>query len=328
MRAAVKKLLPSYPGIRLTEQYDGGDIQIYFGTVWNKQSEHYQRKSDIFLIYTMFEYSKLPKEWFRHLAEFDGVIVPSKYCQEIFQHNLKERGIGIPVYVVPLGVNPERWKYIPRERNGNNDFNIIWQGTFYGDRKGGEIAVNIFNRLALPNSRMTIKVNPRYLTHSTEWDLMLKHNIRSIGRVFTQKQSQTLLADMDLSIYPSSGEGFGLIPLEHMATGLPVIVANNSGMSEFCDPLFNMPVHCEAIQSYYGKDCGIGYSPNEDQIAGYISWAYHNREDAKKMGIGASNWVRRCWSYERPARMLLDLIMEVANERRMGRMAENKRAAI
>jgi glycosyltransferase involved in cell wall biosynthesis len=45
------------------------------------------------------------------------------------------------------------------------------------------------------------------------------------------------LADADLLVYPSYGEVFGLVPLEALQTGTPVIVSNDSGCGEIVDGL-------------------------------------------------------------------------------------------
>ena len=45
------------------------------------------------------------------------------------------------------------------------------------------------------------------------------------------------LADADLLVYPSYGEVFGLVPLEALQVGTPVIVSNDSGCGEIVDGL-------------------------------------------------------------------------------------------
>jgi glycosyltransferase involved in cell wall biosynthesis len=45
------------------------------------------------------------------------------------------------------------------------------------------------------------------------------------------------LADADLLVYPSYGEVFGLVPLEALQAGTPVIVSNDSGCGEIIDGL-------------------------------------------------------------------------------------------
>ncbi len=292
-------------GIRLAEAYTGGDVQIYFGSMWRKYRQYFERKADTYLIYTMFESTEIPKEWLEWEDLFDGYIVPSEWNAEVFRN----AGIGKPIYVIPLGIKTEDWPWLARDYGGI--FNIIWQGTSYGDRKGGDVVQRVFEKMKLPDCRLTLKLNPYYFKHKTEFDLPLKidGSIRGIGMKYTQEQMLGLLQAMHLSVYPSTGEGFGLIPVEHMATGLPVIIANNTAMSQFCDRCFNLPVQCEEICSSY--ILGEGYKANEDEIEAYIMWAYGNRAEAESLGRSASEWVKKNWTVERTAERLMVLSKEI-----------------
>jgi glycosyltransferase involved in cell wall biosynthesis len=46
-----------------------------------------------------------------------------------------------------------------------------------------------------------------------------------------------LLADADVVVYPSGDEVFGLVPLEALLCGTPVVVADDSGCAEVIGPL-------------------------------------------------------------------------------------------
>jgi len=46
-----------------------------------------------------------------------------------------------------------------------------------------------------------------------------------------------LLADADVVVYPSADEVFGLVPLEALLSGTPVVVAGDSGCGEVVGPL-------------------------------------------------------------------------------------------
>jgi len=311
--------------------YTGGDIQVFFGSVWKNQKMHFKRKSNIHVVYTMFEYDRLPDEWIETLQLFDAIIVPSEYCRKTFEDNLHSKGLDIPVYVSPLGIKSEQWEYIPRDRNGDGKYRILWQGTFYGDRKGGEFAVRAFQELDLPGAELILKCNPRYLKTRTEWDLVIyppknmrafkqgidqslwEKPVQSIGRVYTHEQQLELLASIDLSVNPSTGEGFGLIPCEHMATGLPTILSKNTGLEEFCNPEVNMPVGCTPIMSYYGPESGVGWEPSIETIKGYITECYNNREWAKEMGTASSNWIHNNFNYNVAAKKFINIITEILN---------------
>jgi hypothetical protein len=60
------------------------------------------------IVYTMFESDKIPPEWPEYLLEADKVLVPSKWCAEVFAMG------GVNTEVVPLGYNDKLFTYKPR----------------------------------------------------------------------------------------------------------------------------------------------------------------------------------------------------------------------
>jgi glycosyltransferase involved in cell wall biosynthesis len=57
-------------------------------------------------------------------------------------------------------------------------------------------------------------------------------NVKVISNVYSQAEMWALYGRSDCMVYPSRGEGFGLIPFEAMASGLPTIIPNE-GMGDF-----------------------------------------------------------------------------------------------
>jgi alpha-1,6-mannosyltransferase len=84
-----------------------------------------------------------------------------------------------------------------------------------------------------------------------------------------QRQLARLLASCDLLVHPGERETFGLIVLEAMACGLPVVATNGGGVAELVD-----------------RETGILAEPNSvDSLAGAIEAIY--RRDMARMGQAA-----------------------------------------
>jgi glycosyltransferase involved in cell wall biosynthesis len=314
-------------GHELVANYSGGDFGIYFGVANDDLKKYWTRKSLGEYVFTMFEATKFSAAVKRNLAYFDGYIVPCDWMVEVFRNN----GLGHkPIHVVPLGIEPNDWPLL--ERPESDIFRAIWQGTFLNDRKGGLLTLKLWNELNLPNSQLILKCNPLYTDIHAEWDPILLDRemiarflripvervndikVISVGRLYEQSDLIEVLRTCDLSIYPSSGEGFGLMPLEHMATGLPVIFANNTGMSVYANPKFNWPVTCKPRCATFGQEFGYDYMPDEEELMRAILWFYNNRKSARELGARASEWVKTNWTYEKTAKRLLEIIDEVKFE--------------
>jgi glycosyltransferase involved in cell wall biosynthesis len=72
--------------------------------------------------------------------------------------------------------------------------------------------------------------NPKIFSSSNQMDL---GNYNYLGYV-NDSQLRTLYENADCFIYPSYYEGFGLPPLEAMASGCPVIASNTASLPEVC----------------------------------------------------------------------------------------------
>lgn len=85
---------------------------------------------------SMFESSKIPQDWIEPLNAMDAVIVPCKFCKEIFQ----ACGVTTPIHVVPLGVG-DIYQYA--ERDPDRPLTFLTFGD-RGERKGGLVALKAF----------------------------------------------------------------------------------------------------------------------------------------------------------------------------------------
>jgi hypothetical protein len=309
-------------GADLTEPYTGDGIQIYMGTPLDDLHKYYERRSDKFLIYTMWESSKPIPEIIRNINLFDGIITPSKWCEKIY----RDLGFTKPIYIVPLGINPDDWQYIERRRK-EDVFTVLWQGTFINakgddlpfeampDRKGGNLVMQAFRELKdsgrLPKcAQLFLKINPRYTINHLQGMLQTADDVLLIADLMSEDKLKSMFAFADASVYPSYAEGFGLIPLEHLACGLPLIIANNTGMQEFINPEYMKVVECEPLRGVMGFDTGAAFKPDKEQIKEHIIWIYEHPDEANDMGKRASDWVRTNWTYDRTAKLLMGAVDE------------------
>ena len=74
--------------------------------------------------------------------------------------------------------------------------------------------------------------NPNFHKLELKIDKII-NDILLLGYV-NDEQLKVLYQEADVFIYPSLYEGFGLPPLEAMASGCPVVVSNNSSLPEIC----------------------------------------------------------------------------------------------
>ena len=138
----------------------------------------------------------------------------------------------------------------------NDDFKVLLCGR--GDNedfelKGYDIAVKAFAdpRLKGKGYHLVFVGAPDGMQDEVRKRL-LKHGITEkqlTVRKFVQRRTgiKELLCEVDLAIMPSKSEGFGLVALEALSAGLPVLVGSNSG---FASAIRDLPLGaCSIVDS-------------------------------------------------------------------------------
>lgn len=269
--------------------------------------------NDFRVIYTMFESDKLPDDWQQHLEQADMVIVPSKWCKNVFAK------AGITAKVVPLGYDHHVFKYVERKvkRKQRKDFVFLHYNAF-NVRKGFQEVWQAFNKAFDKNEpvklvlKTTLERIPLPIT-KREYP-----NVEIIKGRMTDNDLARLCANSDCFVFPSRGEGFGMTPLEAMATGMPAIVPNAHGITEYFNPKYmyeaKVKETCPAIYSRYkNQDVGKMVVCDVDDLAQKMRYAYEHQEENLEMGKGAAEYVKK-WTYQNTAKQLFDIFQDVLSK--------------
>lgn len=285
------------------------DLDIFFGQPYEHFAEgnFKDRQCSKRGVFTMWEWERInPDLLFGIEKYFDFVIVPTQYCKKIFEQHLPDH----PVFVCPLGVNPDMFPLLQRDYAAE-PFIFIWQGFVVApdpaqNRKRVDLVLQAFNELNLPDAILITKGMkkatrfnvPMYL-HGHYGD-----NVSTISDELSQAELISLWQRAHFGIFPSEGEGVGLIPLEMMSTGMPVAIADNTGAAEYCNALVNYPIPSTVREERHG----ISFTrPSIDDIKEIMLYAYHNRAAIEQRGLQAAAWIRENHTYEHAARQFVDL---------------------
>lgn len=112
--------------------------------------------------------------------------------------------------------------------------------------------------------------------------LGLEKNILLIG-FLNEVEKATMLDLADLLVVPSLYEPFGIVVLEGMAAGKPVIAARTGGMTYIIDH----------------KRTGLLFSPgNSAELSEKITWLLTNPDECIKLGRNAMDEVKRKYNWE------------------------------
>lgn len=242
--------------------------------------------------FTMWESSVLPQRFVDWLKVYDQIIVPCDHNVALFsQHhgNVKK---------VPLGVDHQTWK--SKRRPDNQRFRFHAGGSQW-IRKGLDVVLEAFKRANL-DAELHLKLNPE--AHDMP-SISLPDNVFVTRHWMTQEETVEFFNLADCYVSVTRGEGFGFMPLQAAAMGIPTIMNASSGQAEF-SYLGSLVVPHSQVKSHYG---GIWDQSDPDDVASAMRQMYESHAQYK---TAAKNQAKdtQAWSWKKAAKKLVDVLPE------------------
>lgn len=214
---------------------------------------------------THLEATKVWPHWINTMNAADEIWVGNFFARDAVLNS----GITTPTYVFEHGID-DMWK--PKRRGQNNKIRFLHVDSD-SPRKRADLVEKAFLELFKdnPNVEITFKHHgaAKSSVFSIEYLLTRKQdgNIHRIYETLSQEDMVNLFHEHDILIYPSEGEGFGFIPLQALATGMPTI-----STGRWCS--YEKYLGNNIIESTLGKTQHTGYDYGEVVLADYDSMLY------------------------------------------------------
>jgi mannosyltransferase len=165
--------------------------------------------------------------------------------QKVFPDKVQELVYGVrDDLFIPMS---EEEKTNFRQQSGvlENDVFFIFLGSV-GTRKGFDLVYKAFTEIEKETSSVKLWiVGPKSKRENQNLDNLeinqmieeaeASDKIRFWGRIDDRQQLAKILGASDVFVFPSRKEGFGIAPLEAMATGIPVIIARIPGVTDLAN---------------------------------------------------------------------------------------------
>lgn len=177
--------------------------------------------------YTPWESTEIPWDWENPINNvIDELWTTSQWCADIFAKHTNK-----PIFVYEHGIDSS-WIPKKRELDKSRPFRFLHIGD-PSSRKDAQSVVDAFievfgdnpnYELVLKCTKInTTKVKDPVTKQITGSPDVFYENIKIIESLLSTEQINGLYDLCDALVYPSWGEGFGFIPLQAMAKGIPTI---------------------------------------------------------------------------------------------------------
>jgi glycosyltransferase involved in cell wall biosynthesis len=225
--------------------------------------------------YTPWESTELPAGWLEQMNKCDEIWATSEWTANVYRN----AGVLPPVFVYEHGID-DIWR--PLDRTPSDKVRFLHVGE-PAVRKGGQMTLDAF-RAAFGDREdvhLTFKTYSQHRLGAWVKDKitlpqLAYKNVTVLSGMMTQEELIQLHANHDVMVYPTYGEGFGLLPLQALATGMPTICTDDwAPYRKYLGPL--------AVTGRYDRSPwlihpGDVYFPNYQMLIDSLRFAADNLE--------------------------------------------------
>jgi glycosyltransferase involved in cell wall biosynthesis len=231
------------------------------------QPEHWYWSGPYRIGYLPWESTEFRPGWVDQMNECDEMWTPSP----VIANWMVDSGVTVPVKVYQHGVE-SLWS--PVTRSADDWYRVLHHGA-EGLRKGGNEVIKAFMATLWDEDATLIMkmVNPGWRVHDTKHIEIHKHKIDIDALV-------ELYHGCHLFCYPSWGEGFGLTPLQAMATGMPVLITRGWAPYEHLLEQESLIDSTLEVSPWQAQHPGKMFKPDQDDLEDKLRWHFDNRDKA------------------------------------------------
>ncbi|MDM1018976.1 glycosyltransferase family 4 protein [Acinetobacter sp. VNK23] len=149
------------------------------------------------------------------------VTAVSQFVAKMAQQTL----CNVPIQVIYNSIDTHKYKPSHYHKKSNEQFQLLYVGA-WRNLKGVDLLFPIISKLG-----DNFKLQYTGGEAAKKEGIYMPPNTHDLGRL-THEQVIKAMQNADALLFPSRSEGFGLVVIEAMACGLPVVITNCSALTE------------------------------------------------------------------------------------------------
>jgi glycosyltransferase involved in cell wall biosynthesis len=285
-------------GINFSYTDSTGDLQADI-LINNRLPIDYSVSSGYNIGFSYWETNKLPDGWVEKMNLMDEIWTTSRWAKDVFESS----GVVVPVYDFKLGVD-DLFKPAKR-RAAYGKFTFMSIGS-PSTRKNSQMVVDAFIKLfegrddvqllykTMDSPDARIRRNGQMLPISSHPQITI------VDADLPIQQLSELYDSVDCVVYPTSGEGWGMLPFQSIAKGIPTICTNATACTEYAN--LSVPLSFEwgtTKMSGIYEDAGTWALPNFDDLCDKMLYVYNHYDEVAEYTYQNSvdNYDSMTWDY-------------------------------
>jgi glycosyltransferase involved in cell wall biosynthesis len=304
----------SYNGERLFVDFNSSrsKVQMYYGP-HPVHNSHHSNQYKIHM--SQIESNKFEKHKVEAYSSADEFWTASEWGRDAaIKSGIDENR----VFVYHHGIDQSL--YVPFLRGKKNKIRFLHIDSG-SPRKRSDLVEDAFNVLYKKNKNIELTLKYSHSPHQGEsWlkESVLEKNgnwvrpgTRHINETLSHEEMVSLINFHDVLVYPSEGEGFGMIPLEALATGMPVISTHEWApyRNYFKPGYIQSEIKPSKINWGYHKE-GCGTIPIFESVLDRMQYFINNIDTLSNQYYNQVDKIHEEFAWEKKTKNFLDSVVE------------------
>lgn len=280
----------------------------------NSLPDQYVYDADYVIGFTYWETDTLPSRWIPYMDKCDELWTTSEWVGDVFRRTFPNK----IVRSFRLGLDTDIFN-IQESTPHDHPFYFMHMGS-PSTRKNTQIAVDAFRKVFAQKRqyKMIIKsIGPpdaRDIVNEMNFgSLYGMCNFEIIDYDMNLNELNSLYERIHCLVYPTSGEGWGMIPFQSIGKGIPTICTNATSCTEFAE--FSIPLDYE-MSPYKTSGIyagGMWALPNFSDLCDKLDYVANNYSDIKNKTINSAKIIHENYSWDKVAVEYKDRICQILN---------------
>ncbi len=251
-------------------------------------------------LYFVWECDRIPPMWIDLLMYYDVIFTCSIASRDAIELSLRERGIGIPVTIIPHGV-ADHYAPIPNKVKTLDGFTFMFIGTFskrkaplemikaflleFSDEENVRLVWKV-GGVADPSQMLVLRREIQKMAFNLGIDMVNAPKVVIDMNTYDPYLMNDLYNEANCMIQVSHGEAWGLPILNAMATGTPSLVLDKGGHRSYANKKTSFLVksgdliYADGQNDWYASANGVKWwSINLDHYPKMLRYVFEHRDE-------------------------------------------------